>query len=181
MIRGDIDVAKNTHDCFIHRRQLLRLRRTLCQNSRLLSFSLNSNRLFPLSIQFHSLINLLESSSRGKISNDKAEEIPNSNEEIAEIEERIESHMRKVHSPIKSISGISFRLVVVIEAKVGDFGRFLSPDKTLVFVGLSPSIYQLGKFTSQNAVRNAVSDIYAMLCYRQRTLFLDFQKPLLII
>ena len=35
---------------------------------------------------------------------------------------------------------------------IGDFHRFSSPDKILAFAGLSPSTYQSGKFTSQNAV-----------------------------
>ena len=72
-------------------------------------------------------------------------------DEIAEIEENIESHMQEIHSPIESIPGISFRLAAVIESEIGDFHRFSSPDKILAFAGLSPSTYQSGKFTSQNA------------------------------
>ena len=128
--------------------------------------------------QFHSLINLLESSSRGRIGSDKAKEIRNLarksvgvyvsakvlelrhtikliqilDEEIAEIEENIESHMQELHSPIESIPGINFRLAAVIESEIGDFRRFSSPDKILAFAGLSPSTYQSGKFTSQSAV-----------------------------
>lgn len=127
--------------------------------------------------QLHSLINLLESSSRGRIDSDKAKEIRNLarksvgvyvsakvlelrhtikliqilDDEIAEIEENIESHMQEIHSPIESIPGISFRLAAVIESEIGDFHRFSSPDKILAFAGLSPSTYQSGKFTSQNA------------------------------
>jgi len=100
--------------------------------------------------QFHSLVNLLESSSRGRIGSDKAKEICNLarksvgvyvsakvlelrhtlkliqilDQEIDEIEENIESHMQEIHSPIKSIPGISFRLAAVIESGVGDFKRF---------------------------------------------------------
>ena len=128
--------------------------------------------------QLHSLVNLLESSSRGKIGNDKAKEIRNLarksvgvyvsakvlelrhtikliqilDEEIAEIEERIQAHMQELNSPLESIPGISFRFAAAIEAEIGDFRRFSSPDKILAFAGLSPSTYQSGKFTSQNAV-----------------------------
>ena len=127
--------------------------------------------------QFHSLVNLLESSSRGRIDKDKAKEIRNLarksvgvyvsakvlelrhtikliqilDEEIAEIEQQIQSHMQELHSPLESIPGINFRLAAVIEAEVCDFQRFSSPDKILAFAGLSPSTYQSGKFTSQNA------------------------------
>lgn len=128
--------------------------------------------------QFHSLVNLLESNSCGKFDKDKAKEIRNLarksvgvyvsakvlelrhtikliqilDEEIAEIEERILSHMQELHSTLQSIPGISFRLAAVIEAEIGDFQRFSSPDKILAFAGLSPTTYQSGKFTSQNAV-----------------------------
>ena len=92
--------------------------------------------------------------SHGRIGNDKAKEIRNLarksvgvyvsakvlelrqtikliqilDEDIAEIEERIQSHMQETHSPIESILGISTRLAAVIEAEVGDFKRFSSPD-----------------------------------------------------
>ena len=127
--------------------------------------------------QFHSLVNLLESTSRGKIDKDKAKEIRNLarksvgvyvsakvlelrhtikliqilDKEIGEIEERIQNHMQEIHSLLESIPGISTRLAAVIEAVVGDFKRFSSPDKILAFAGLSPSTYQSGKFISQNA------------------------------
>ena len=127
--------------------------------------------------QFHSLLNLLESTSRGKIDKDEAKEIRNLarkpvgvyvcakvleirhtikliqilDDEIVEIEENIKSYMQELHSSIESILGIKFRLAAVIEAEFGDFKRFSSPDKILAFAGLSPSTYQSGKFTSQNA------------------------------
>ena len=128
--------------------------------------------------QMHSLINLLESTSRGKIDADKAKLIRSLakksvgiyvsakvlelrhtikliqilDEEIGEIEQQIQTHMQEIHSPLESIPGISFRIAAVIESEVGDFQRFSSPDKILAFAGLSPSTYQSGKFTSQNAV-----------------------------
>ena len=42
-------------------------------------------------------------------------------EEIAEIEERIETHMHQIHSPIESIPGIGTNLAAVIESEIGDF------------------------------------------------------------
>ena len=41
--------------------------------------------------------------------------------------------------------------IAEIEAEIGNFQRFSSPDKILAFASLSPSTYQSGKFTSQNA------------------------------
>ena len=128
--------------------------------------------------QLHSLVNLLQSSSRARFGSDKAKEIRNLarksvgiyisakvlelrhiikliqilDEEIAEIEEQIQSHMQNLDSSLESIPGMGFRLAAVIESEVGDFQRFSSPDKILAFAGLSPSTYQSEKFTSQNAV-----------------------------
>ena len=59
--------------------------------------------------------------------------------EIAEIEERIQNHMQEIDSPIESIPGISFRLAAVIEAEVGDFKRFSSPDYRLRLTNLENS------------------------------------------
>lgn len=151
--------------------------------------SLHSNSIYAMLLkypsakdvaksQFHSLLNLLQSSSRGKIGSDKAKEIRNLarksvgvyvsakvlelrhtikliqilDEEIVEIEKRIKTHMQELHSPMESITGISFRLAAVIEAEIGDFQRFSSPDKILAFAGLSPTTYQSGKYSSPNAV-----------------------------
>ena len=72
-------------------------------------------------------------------------------EEIVEIEERIQNYIHQIHSPIQSIPGIGTNLAAVIESEIGDFQRFSSPDKILAFAGLSPTTYQSGKFTSQNA------------------------------
>ena len=56
------------------------------------------------------------------------------------------------NSLITAIPGITFKMVAIIQAEIGDFNRFSSPDKILAFAGLSPTTYQSGKFTSQNAV-----------------------------
>ena len=100
-------------------------------------------------------------------------------EEIAEIEQQIQSHMQELHSPLESIPGISFRLAAVIEAEIGDFRRFSSPDKILAFAGLSPSTYQSGKFTSQNAVMEKRGSRYLrhalFFCLTsRRQMFADF-------
>ena len=65
--------------------------------------------------------------------------------EIAEIEERIQSIMDEIHSPITTIPGMGFRMAAMILAEVGDFSRFESPDKLLAYAGMSPSTYQSGQ------------------------------------
>ena len=65
--------------------------------------------------------------------------------EIAEIEERIQSIMSDLHSPITTIPGMGVRMAAMILAEVGDFTRFVSPDKLLAYAGMSPSTYQSGQ------------------------------------
>ena len=65
--------------------------------------------------------------------------------EIAEIEERIQSIMNDLHSPITTIPGMGGRMAAMILAEVGDFARFDSPDKLLAYAGMSPSTYQSGQ------------------------------------
>ena len=65
--------------------------------------------------------------------------------EIAEIEERIQTIMNDLHSPITTIPGMGARMAAMILAEVGDFARFDSPDKLLAYAGMSPSTYQSGQ------------------------------------
>ncbi len=65
--------------------------------------------------------------------------------EIAEIEEQIQTIMDELHSPITTIPGLGFRMAAMILAEVGDFTRFDSPDKLLAYAGMSPSTYQSGQ------------------------------------
>lgn len=70
------------------------------------------------------------------------------NAEISEIESSIQSIMEKIASPITTIPGISLRMGAMIIAEIGDFNNFDSPDKILVFAGLSPSTYQSGQLNN---------------------------------
>ena len=65
--------------------------------------------------------------------------------EIAEIEEQLQSIMDELHSPITTILGLGFRMAAMILAEVGDFTRFDCPDKLLVYAGMSLSTYQSGQ------------------------------------
>ena len=121
---------------------------------------------------FDSFFNLIESSSKGRFDKTKAKEIRNLarksvgvyisakaielrhtikliqalDSEIAEIEEKIQTQMQD--STITYILGITFRMAAMIQAEIGNFDRFSSPDKILAFAGLSPTTYQSGNFIS---------------------------------
>ena len=125
--------------------------------------------------RFDIFANLIESSSNGRFDKSKAKEIRNLarksvgvytsakamelrqtikliqilDSDIAEIEEQIQTHVQD--SPITTIPGISFRMAAMIQAEIGDFNNFSSPDKILAFAGLSPTTYQSGNFVSSKA------------------------------
>ena len=120
---------------------------------------------------------ILEDSSKGRYSRDKAIEIRNAasdsigtpmdaksmelrhtihliwilSEEIEEIEAAIKAIMVEMHSPIMTIPGISYRMGAMILAEVGDFERFDNADKILAYAGLSPSTYQSGQLDSSHS------------------------------
>ena len=120
---------------------------------------------------------ILEVSSKGRYSRDKAIEIRNAatdsigkpmaakslelkhtihliwilSEEIEEIEASIKAIMDEMHSPIMTIPGISYRMGAMILAEVGDFERFDNADKILAYAGLSPSTYQSGQLDSSHS------------------------------
>ena len=120
---------------------------------------------------------ILEDSSRGHYSRDKAIEIRNAaidsigtpmeaksmelrhtihliwilSDEIEEIEAAIKAIMDESQSPIMTIPGISYRMGAMILAEVGDFSRFDNADKILAYAGLSPSTYQSGQLDSSHS------------------------------
>lgn len=65
--------------------------------------------------------------------------------EIEDIETAIQGIMEELHSSITTIPGISYHMEATILAEAGNFFRFDSPDKLLVYVGMSPSTNQSGK------------------------------------
>ena len=88
------------------------------------------------------------------------------NEECTRCIENIEYKLEMVNMRVRTdatkgipryvISKRDAQVDAVIEAEIGDFQRFSSPDKILAFAGLSPTTYQSGKYTSQNSVICAV-------------------------
>ena len=69
--------------------------------------------------------------------------------DIAEIEEQIQAQVKDV--PITIMLGITFRMAAMIQAEMGNFNRFSSPDKILAFACLLPTTYQLGNFISSKS------------------------------
>lgn len=90
----------------------------------------------------HSLTNFLESTSRGRIGGDKAKLIRNLAKKSVGI--YVSDKVLELRHTLKLIQILDEEIAAVIEAEIGDFRRFSSPDKILAFAGLSPSTYQFG-------------------------------------
>ncbi len=58
--------------------------------------------------------------------------------EIEEIEATIQDIMEELYSPITTIPGMGYCMGTMILAEIGNFSRFDSLDKPLVYAGMSP-------------------------------------------
>lgn len=67
--------------------------------------------------------------------------------EIEEIEAEICSILETLQPSITTIPGMGIHMGAMILAEIGDFSRFDSPDKVLVYSGFSPSTYQSGQLS----------------------------------
>lgn len=72
--------------------------------------------------------------------------------EIDLIEHEIEKIVLEINPPFLQIKGIGYRLAAIILAEVGNFRRFLDPNKLQAYAGLDPSVYQSGNFDSTKDV-----------------------------
>lgn len=68
--------------------------------------------------------------------------------QLTTVEEKIESIMKQLDSPMTTIPGISIQSAAVIYAEIGDFSKFSSAEKILAFAGMEPSVYQSGEYNS---------------------------------
>lgn len=73
------------------------------------------------------------------------------NEQIEEIEVRINLMVDEFDSPILTVPGISYCTAAVIIAETENFRNFDSAEKVLAFAGLEPSVYQSGQLNSTHA------------------------------
>ncbi len=70
---------------------------------------------------------------------------------IEEVETEINEIMKKLDTNIDSIPGVGIMSAATIIAEIGNFNNFESPSQILAFAGISPSVYQSGKYISSNA------------------------------
>jgi len=123
------------------------------------------------------LANLLTTASKGRYGKEKAVEIRNAarnsigsysdvkslelqqtiqriqvmENQIKQVESKINPIVDQLHSPLLTIPGISYRMAAIIIAETENFSNFNSAEKVLAFAGLEPSVYQSGQLTSTHA------------------------------
>lgn len=72
------------------------------------------------------------------------------NEQIAEIDKKIEEFSTKNNSPILSIPGISHFSGTSILAELGDISNYSKPSQVIKFAGVAPLHYESSQYTSQH-------------------------------
>lgn len=72
------------------------------------------------------------------------------NEQIAEIDKKIEEFSAKNNSPILSIPGISHFSGTSILAELGDISNYKKPSQIIKFAGVAPMHYESSQFTAQH-------------------------------
>ena len=87
---------------------------------------------------------------------------------IKDIEAAIQSMMDEMQSPITTILGIGVHMGAMILAEVGDFSRFDSPDKILVYAGNVSLYLPIG----------AVFTVWCLFVYGETRLLLFALWPL---
>lgn len=71
--------------------------------------------------------------------------------QIKDIDKKIEEHSMNVDSPILSIPGISHFSGTSILAEIGNIDNFNSASKLIKYAGLSPSSYESGTFSAKHS------------------------------
>lgn len=71
-------------------------------------------------------------------------------DQIKKVEQKIDTYLEKINSPITTIPGIGNILGAIIISEIGDIQRFDSAKKLVAYAGLNPSVYQSGNFNSNN-------------------------------
>ena len=72
-------------------------------------------------------------------------------DQIKQVEAKINPIVDEFHSPLLTIPGISYRMAAILIAETENFSNFDSAEKVLAFAGLEPSVYQSGQLTSTHA------------------------------
>lgn len=99
--------------------------------------------------------------------------------QVKETESEISNIMRKLDSPITTITGIGNVTGAAIIGEIGDISKFDNPRKLVAFAGLDATVTQSGEFEASHNVMSKRSSPYFRKAIFQAALIASFHDPVL--
>jgi len=99
--------------------------------------------------------------------------------QIKDTDSEIASIMRKMDSPITTITGIGNVTGAAIISEIGDISKFDSPKKLVAYAGLDASVSQSGEFEATHNVMSKRGSPYLRKAIFQAALVASFKDPVL--
>ncbi len=99
--------------------------------------------------------------------------------QVKETEAEISGIMRKLESPITTITGIGNVTGAAILSEIGDISKFDSPRKLVAFAGLDATVTQSGEFEAVHNVMSKRGSPYLRKAIFQSALIASFKDPVL--
>ena len=99
--------------------------------------------------------------------------------QVRETESEISNIMRKLDSPITTITGIGNVTGAAIISEIGDISKFDNPRKLVAFAGLDATVTQSGEFEASHNVMSKRGSPYLRKAIFQAALIASFHDPVL--
>ena len=99
--------------------------------------------------------------------------------QVKETESEISNIMRKLDSPITTITGIGNVTGAAIISEIGDISKFDNPRKLVAFAGLDATVTQSGEFEATHNVMSKRGSPYLRKAIFQAALIASFHDPVL--
>lgn len=100
-------------------------------------------------------------------------------QQVKDTEREISRLMKKLHSPITTITGIGIITGATIIGEIGDISKFSSPRKLVAFAGIDASVSQSGEYEATHNVMSKRGSPYLRKAIFQAALIASFKDPVL--
>ena len=100
-------------------------------------------------------------------------------QQVKDTEREISRLMKKLHSPITTITGIGIITGATIIGEIGDISKFSSPRKLVAFAGIDASVSKSGEYESTHNVMSKRGSPYLRKAIFQAALIASFKDPVL--
>jgi len=107
------------------------------------------------------------------------EQISFVDDQVKAVEKEIAALLKKMNSPITSITGIGFITGATILGEIGDISRFSSPAKLVAYAGIDASVAQSGDYHSTNNRMSKRSSPYLRRALFQAAFVASQRDPIL--